>query len=315
MGWSSRMLEAQVVGIDIGQTGTRAAVVAEGEVRSFHFGHRASPLGDDTVSGLRAVAEGLAAAATRPTSVAVSLSGFDGGRDYAELARMLSSTLGSPAVYVASDAAAALAGSLGSTAGVCTAWGTGVVTLAADGAGGWWQVDGRGFLLGDNGGGSWVGHRGMLAGLDHLEGRGGSALLADAIAIASGGPVRLHEEIYGSPTPAALFAAFAPHVLDAADAGDGEARRIVADAAAEVAATTIAAAGNVEGISPVALTGGMARAGSRQLLELLRLLEEDPSVGDVEVYADAPLDGALRIAGGEFAPALLPSLIHSWEED
>ncbi len=311
---------SSLVAIDVGQTGTRAAIVAAGVRTTRRFGYRARPEADgpQDVVGVRAVAEELAAAAAEPSTVAVSLSGFDPRRDYGELSRAIATPLRCPVVQVAWDAAAGLAGSIGAAAGVCVTWGTGVVALASDGAGGWWRVDGRGFLLGDAGGGGWVGRRGIRAGLDHLEGRGGSAALAAAVLSRFGSPEALHDQVYGSRPPASLFAAFAPEVLHAAATGDGAATLVVAAAAAEVAHSVVAAASHL-GAAPdlrVALTGGMAAPGSPQVATLRRLLEMSlPAATTVDVFPDAPLEGALRIAGGDYAPALIEGLVHTWRRE
>ena len=144
-------------------------------------------------------------------------------------------------VLVTSDVVTGYCGAVGLGPGVVVAAGTGVIALAA-GPGGVARVDGWGYLLGDAGSGFEIGRRGLAAALRAHDGRGGSERLSELAAAAFGPLDEVVERVYGAGNPVGAVAAFAAQVADAARSGDRQAREIWEDAAAEVAATALAAA-------------------------------------------------------------------------
>ncbi|MYS31497.1 ATPase, partial [Streptomyces sp. SID7804] len=99
----------------------------------------------------------------------------------AELPGMLRSELGVHRVALAADAVTAYVGALGPRPGAVIAAGTGLIAVGTD-LTGWRRADGWGHLLGDCGGGAWIGRAGLEAAMRAHDGRaGGSApLLASA---------------------------------------------------------------------------------------------------------------------------------------
>ncbi|MEU3184223.1 BadF/BadG/BcrA/BcrD ATPase family protein [Streptomyces sp. NPDC006923] len=128
--------------------------------------------------------------------------------------------------------------------------------------------DGGGWLLGDSGSGFWLGHMALRAVLRALDERGPWTSLADTVPahcvpghMSPRAPWpergRLKEQLVGwahSGPPVAL-ALLSPLVVTAAEAGDGVARSLLDEAAAELAAT-VAALAPRRG-EPLVVTGGL----------------------------------------------------------
>ncbi|WP_202638450.1 N-acetylglucosamine kinase [Bailinhaonella thermotolerans] len=145
-------------------------------------------------------------------------------------------------VVLASDALTSYVGALGLSGGAVVAAGTGAVAVGTDLRGAWNRVDGWGHLLGDAGGGAWIGRAGLEAALRAGDGRaGGSALLLMALESRFGGPKDLVAAIYTRPDRAGLLASFVPDVVTAAESGDLVARDILTRAGAHLAETALAA--------------------------------------------------------------------------
>lgn len=297
-----------VLGVDSGGSGLRVALAgADGS-------YAAAPLtsGRPAVTGAHGIdagdllslvlplAESLLreVGARRTVAACVGAAGMASlGEDLrARLPGALRERLGVRRLALAGDAVTAYAGALGLRAGVVVAAGTGMIALgtAADGTA-WRRADGWGHLLGDAGGGAWIGRAGLEAAMRAYDGRAGGsdALLARAHQ-RFGPPATLPGQLYPRPDRPAVLASFAPDVADCA-AQDPVASDILRRAAAHVlesAAAVRPGPGEVE----VALTGGLFRLGEPLLGPLrdqARWLLPDavlvPAAGD-------PLDGALLIA-------------------
>ena len=223
--------------------------------------------------------------------VVAGLTGFDG--DAAAVARAVGTR-----VIVTNDAVIGYLGALGAQPGVVIMAGTGVIALASGEDGRWARADGWGSLLGDDGGGYWIGRRGLALALRARDGRGGSPTLLRRAESRFG--ARLVPAIYDAPDPVAAIATFAPDVADAASAGDELASAIWTDAARELAATVTAALANVDagrparspnGDSPASCSyvGGLFAAGELLLAPLRAQLP------GLRAPLGSPLDGAARL--------------------
>lgn len=142
------------LGIDAGQTGTRAAL-SDGSVGEQVAGvprmeHDVGP--DDVATALLASVTGLGLAARggEIDGIGIGLSGFElvSPAEMERLATRIRARLNTRAsVAIATDGITSLLGALGEVrAGVVVASGTGVVVLGHDGADGWAHVDGWGAL-------------------------------------------------------------------------------------------------------------------------------------------------------------------------
>ncbi|PPS67443.1 MULTISPECIES: N-acetylglucosamine kinase [Streptomyces] len=230
------------------------------------------------------------------TTVAVGAAGMAslGGGLRAELPGALAREWGVRRVALAADAVTAYVGALGPRPGALVAGGTGLIAVGTD-LTSWRRADGWGHLLGDCGGGAWIGRAGLEAALRAHDGRqDGSARLL-ACAEEQFGPVAgLPGALYPRSDRPAVLASFAPRVAACADE-DPVAAGILRTAARHMADS--AAAVCPSGGEPcVAVTGGLFELGD----PLLGPLDEElarrlPRVRRVPPEGD-PLHGSVRIA-------------------
>ncbi len=223
--------------------------------------------------------------------VAAGLTGYDG------------TDLGVPMV-VSNDAVTAHLGALGGEPGAVIVAGTGAIALAASPAG-WARADGWGSMLGDDGGGYWIGRRALAMALREHDGRGGAATLRAAAEARFGPLAQIARAVYDSPDPVATVAAFTRDVADLARGGDEDAAAIFAAAGAELARTVTAA---IDRTSPpvdvVSWSGGVFAAGELILAPLRAHL---PAGVELRAPLGDGLDGAARLLE---RPTLFRDLIH-----
>ncbi|WP_223832546.1 N-acetylglucosamine kinase [Streptomyces venezuelae] len=262
---------------------------------------RTGPRGIDAghfVEQLLPMARGLLeqAGGGRIAAVAVGAAGMAtlGDDLRAALPAALGRALGVRRTALAADAVTAYAGALGDRPGAVVAAGTGMIAIGTD-LTAWRRADGWGHLLGDCGGGAWIGRAGLEAAMRAHDGRrGGSrALLARAEA-AFGPPAGLPGQLYPRADRPAVLASFAPHVAECA-ADDPVADGILRAAARHIAEAA-AAVCPVADACDVAFTGGLLNLGEPLLAPLrAELAEQLPHARPVPAAGD-PLDGAVRIA-------------------
>ncbi|WP_243745039.1 N-acetylglucosamine kinase [Streptomyces hainanensis] len=301
-----------VLGVDSGGSGLRVAlarVTSSGPPEP--CGSVASgepvPTGSAGIDAGRLIARLLPAArellakadGTRVAAACVGAAGMVtlGGRLRAELPGALADGLGARRTALAADVVTGYVGALGEHPGAVVAAGTGLIALGLDGRG-WRRADGWGHLLGDCGGGSWIGRVGLEAALRAHDGRaGGSAALLAAAEALFGPAPGLPGLVYPRSDRPAWLASFAPEVARCAatEPADPVAAAILREAAREIAITTAAVCPPGPS-AQVALTGGLPRLGE----PLLRPLREElaarlPGATIVPAAGD-PLEGALSLA-------------------
>ncbi|MDG9720976.1 N-acetylglucosamine kinase [Streptomyces sp. DH24] len=212
----------------------------------------------------------------------------------AELPGALARELGVRALALAADAVTAYVGALGPRPGAVVAAGTGLIAVGTD-LSVWRRADGWGHLLGDCGGGAWIGRAGLEAALRAHDGReGGSASLLARAQERFGPPAALPGTLYPRADRAAVLASFAPDVAACADT-DPVAGEILR-AAARHMADSAAAVCPPEGEPWVSLTGGLLNMGAPLLGPLAEeLAKRLPHAVRVPAEGD-PLHGSVRIA-------------------
>ncbi|WP_404820814.1 BadF/BadG/BcrA/BcrD ATPase family protein [Streptomyces malaysiensis] len=170
-------------------------------------------------------------------------------------------------------------------------------------AGGWRRADGWGHLLGDCGGGAWIGRAGLEAAMRAYDGRdGGSKPLLARLEAVFGPAAGLPGKLYPRPDRPAVLASFAPEVGRCASE-DPVAEAILRAAARHVAEAAEAVCPRLES-SEVALTGGLFRMGAPLLTPVREeLAVRLPGVRVTEAAGD-PLDGALCVAAALAADGL-----------
>ncbi|MHA7961292.1 N-acetylglucosamine kinase [Streptomyces sp. L500] len=229
---------------------------------------------------------------------------------HAVLPGVLRAELGARRLALASDAVTAYAGALGQRPGVVVAAGTGVIALgtALGPEGRWRRADGWGHLLGDCGGGAWIGRAGLEAAMRAFDGRaGGSPALLARLEAVLGPACGLPGKLYPRPDRPAVLASFAPEVGRCAP-DDPVAAGILREAARHIAASAAAAcppatspdagpAATPEVAAPeVALTGGLFRMGEPLLSPVQEELQMQLPQARVTTAQGDPLAGALRVA-------------------
>ncbi|WP_336049129.1 N-acetylglucosamine kinase [Streptomyces sp. CA2R101] len=301
-----------VLGVDSGGSGLRVAVApADDPVarppasRTCDEPVRTGPAGIDAehlLSQLLPVAEELRREAGLHgfAAVCVGAAGMASlGEDLrARLPAPLATAFGVRHLALAADAVTAYAGALGQRPGAVVAAGTGMIALGTDltAEGGWRRADGWGHLLGDCGGGAWIGRAGLEAAMRAYDGRpgGSAALLARAEAVF--GPVSgLPGALYPRPDRPAVLASFAPEVARCAAEDDAVARGIMHAAAGHIAdaAAAVCPPGDQ---AAVGCTGGLFGLGEPLLAPLRGALAERLPHARPAAAAGSPLDGALAIA-------------------
>jgi N-acetylglucosamine kinase-like BadF-type ATPase len=225
------------------------------------------------------------------------------------LCELVAGSVGAVEVWLADDAVTAHAGALSGCPGVSIVAGTGVACLAVPEDGVPRIIGGHGFLLGDEGGGFWIGRHGLRAALRADDGRAPRTVLT-GLAGGRFGPLQdLHVRLHDADRPVATIARFAPDVLDAAASGDHVAGAILDEAADELLLLAHSGAAWVGGTGvPIALGGQLLARGPLRERVDRRLADLDVVPRDPDGSA---LDGAIRLGlaadRGRYA-----DLIHLW---
>ncbi|APS23978.1 ATPase [Streptomyces sp. Tue 6075] len=261
--------------------------------------------GSDAARALGAPADGASAGAVAAVAIGAAGMATLGDRLRAELPGALADALGVRRVALAADAVTAYAGAVGQRPGAVVAGGTGMIALGTD-LKEWHRADGWGHLLGDSGGGAWIGRAGLDAAMRAHDGRhGGSAALLDRLRAVFGPAEELPGLLYPRSDRPAVLASFAPEVAACAGADPvaagilRQAAGHVAEAAAAVCPAPAGSDGDpdeVDGAGEVALTGGLFRMGEPLLVPLREELARLLPGARVTVASGDPLTGALRIA-------------------
>ena len=264
------------VGVDAGGSGSRAVVVRDGVVVARR------DLGPINVLLHADAVDRLAGAVTDAGAAAAGfgLAGLRSDEHARELTAELARRTGAR-VVVGDDTDAALAGAFAGRPGIVVIAGTGSGAAGRDAAGRTVRVGGHGFLLGDEGGGYWIGREAVRAALRAADGTGPATALTAVVQRAFGSLAGAETEVHRHPTERGLLSRLVPDVAAAAAGPDAEAARILAEAAAYLAELAIAVRARL-GDLPVAGVGGIFRC--------------------------APVREAFRIATGAAEPVEPPEL-------
>ena len=241
------------VGVDAGGSGSRAVVVRDGVV----VGRR--DLGPINVLLHADAVDRLAGAVTDAGAAAAGfgLAGLRSAEHARELTTELSRRTGAR-VVVGDDTDAAQAGAFAGRPGIVVIAGTGSGAAGRDAAGRTVRVGGHGFLLGDEGGGYWIGREAVRAALRAQDGSGPPTTLTDVVQAAFRHLLVAERQVYERPTDRQLLARLVPAVAAAARS-DREAARILAEAAGHLADLARAVRGRLGHDLPVAGVGGIFR--------------------------------------------------------
>lgn len=234
-----------VVGVDCGGSGSRAVVIAEGAVvRRWELGPLHAILGDDTsdrlaevvrsvgaplagigLAGVRAASgatdrEAPGATHGAPRRVAPQPAGDPlrrEGRGAQALADVIAAACQAD-VVVCSDVEAARAGAFSDSPGIAVVAGTGSAAYGIDATGRVAAAGGHGYLLGDEGGGYWIGREAVRAALAARDGLGPATELSALLVKATGQTLdQLVTTVHRHGADRSILARLAPIVTASTD--------------------------------------------------------------------------------------------------
>jgi N-acetylglucosamine kinase-like BadF-type ATPase len=311
------------LGIDGGGTRTRAVIVdAEGAVLGLGHAGSANYHTVGITQATQAVAEavGAARAAAHVSGLAagafLGLTGVKTAADHLAFREPLAQLrlVRTPeCLGLDHDLRIALAGGRGVEPGLVVVAGTGAAAYGRDALGATAQAGGWGWLLDDQGGGTWLGLQGLRALVEAEDGRGAHTKLEPAL-FAELGVTSVREAMVWAMRPdTARFqlAALAPVVLQVAADGDAVARALVAEGARQLgraAKALVAVLDFAEGPVPVVPAGGLL--GNPFYLGALRE-SLATAVPRAELVPDPapPIAGAARLAAAQAGTPLGPEAV------
>lgn len=246
-----------------------------------------------------------------PAVVCLGIAGVDRAEDEAVVRAVMRRIAYKARVVVVNDALVALVAAVGPAPGVVIVAGTGSIAYGRNAENRAARAGGWGYVLGDEGGGYWIGRQALRAVVRASDGRGRpTSLTARILSHFEVAHVQeLVPAVYRRPLTPTAVAALADCVREAHQEGDAVAAEILDGAANElvVAARSVTRQLAMEGEAfPLVLAGGMFRAVpwlAAELPERLRSvaprsrairLEEDPANGAVRLALEA-LHGGARL--------------------
>lgn len=295
-----------VLGIDAGGTKT-VCLLADGEGRAIAEA-RAGGANLQSVGELEVekVLYGVMEAAlarhdVRPAAICLGIAGVDRPSD-AEAVRAIMKRIGFKSqTLVVNDALIALVAGAGNEPGVVLVAGTGSIAYGRNAARQAARAGGWGYLLGDEGGGFWIGRAALSAVVRQFDGRGPVTVLTELVLrnLDLSSPTELIHAIYYRDVHRQAIAGLAHVVQQATDAGDAVAAEILARAGAELAsaaASVIGRLGMRGEAFPTILAGGMFRGVPALTGDVDARLSEVAPRSTVRVLDVEPAVGAVRLA-------------------
>jgi N-acetylglucosamine kinase-like BadF-type ATPase len=237
----------------------------------------------------------------RPAAICLGIAGVDREND-AEAVHGIMRRIGfKTRTLVVNDALIALVAGAGDRPGVVVVAGTGSIAYGRDPAGRAARAGGWGYLLGDEGGGFWIGRMALAAVVRQVDGRGPATVLTDMVLreMRLANPTELIHAIYVRGLHRYAIASIAPIVQRAADAGDAIAADIVERAAGELAAaaaSVITRLGIRGDAFPTVLAGGVFRGLPSLIGKVASRVAEIAPRSDVRRLAAEPAQGAVTLA-------------------
>ena len=237
----------------------------------------------------------------RPAATCLGIAGVDRPGD-AEAVRGIMRRIGfKTRTLVVNDALVALVAGAGDEPGVVVVAGTGSIAYGRNAAGQAARAGGWGYLLGDEGGGFWIGRAALSAVVRQFDGRGPATLLTGMVLqhmhLAS--PTELIHEIYYRDLQRHTIAGLAALVQDATDAGDAVAAQILVRAGGELAAaaaSVITRLGMRGEAFPIVLAGGIFRGVPWLMGDVASRLADVAPRSAVRLLDVEPAVGAVRLA-------------------
>jgi glucosamine kinase len=301
-------MESLVVGIDGGGTKTRAILADErgeriaeavGDASAVRPGEAERSAG--VIAGVvRDVMEEADRAGSRPRVLCVGVAGVGRESERQALYDALVAQEVSEEVVVESDFLIALEDAFGEGPGVLLIAGTGSSAFGRSPAGARARCGGWGPVIGDEGGGAWIGRRALSVVAAASDGREPETALTGAVLTATECNEAAELIRWAADAAPAKLGTLAPVVIAVAEGGDLRANAIVSMAVEELALHVRALARQLfvdeRASVPVALTGGLLKKGAplrKRLEHRLRTAVPGAQVHAAEVD---PARGAVRAA-------------------
>ncbi len=237
----------------------------------------------------------------RPEAVCLGIAGADRPGD-AEAVHAIMRRIGfKTRTLVVNDALIALVAGAGDRPGVVVVAGTGSIAYGRNAAGRAARAGGWGYLLGDEGGGYWIGRAALSAVARQFDGRGPATMLTDMVLaeMALPDPTALIHAVYDRGMHRDAMAAIASVVERAADAGDAVAAAILDRASVELAsgaASVITRLGMRGDVFPTVLAGGVFRGLPSLVAHVAARIAEVAPRSEVRPLDVEPALGAVTLA-------------------
>jgi N-acetylglucosamine kinase len=295
-----------VLGIDAGGTKTvclladgRGHVIAEARGGGANLQSAGELAVEKTLHDL--MEQTLAKHDVLPAAICLGIAGVDRPED-ADAVRGIMRRIGfKTPTLVVNDALVALVAGAGDEPGIVVVAGTGSIAYGRDASGRAARSGGWGYLLGDEGGGFWIGRSALAAIVRQFDGRGPATLLTEMVLeqLHLDSPTQLIHEVYYRDLHRHAIAGLAPLVQRATDAGDAVAEQILMRSGAELAAaasSVIARLGMRGSVFPVILAGGIFRGVPWLTRDVTERMSEVAPRADVRLLTAEPAVGAVRLA-------------------
>jgi N-acetylglucosamine kinase-like BadF-type ATPase len=234
-------------------------------------------------------------------AICLGIAGVDRPRDAQTIKDIMRRIGRKTRTVVVNDALVALVAGAGDQAGVVVVAGTGSIAYGRDADGRAARAGGWGYLLGDEGGGFWIGRAALSAVVRQFDQRGPATLLTDLVLaqMQLSTPSEVIHAIYDRGLQRHAIAGLAGVVQRAMDAGDAVAGEILDRAAAELAAaaaSVVTRLGMRGDVFPTVLAGGMFKGMPSLVTNVTTHLAEVAPRSEVRRLEIEPAHGAVTLA-------------------
>jgi glucosamine kinase len=295
-----------VLGIDAGGTKTVCLLADDrGEVlaQARASGANLQVMGEFGVEKIlhRVMDETLGEQDIKLDAICLGIAGVDRPRDAHTIKEIMRRIGQKTPTVVVNDALVALVAGAGDQPGVVVVAGTGSIAYGHDAEGRAARAGGWGYLLGDEGGGFWIGRAALSAVVRQFDHRGPATLLTDLVLaqMQLSTPAEVIHAIYDRGLHRHAIAGLAGVVQRGMEAGDAVAGEILDRAATELAAaaaSVVTRLGMRGDVFPTVLSGGMFKGMPSLVTTVTTRLAEVAPRSEVRRLEIEPANGAVTLA-------------------
>ncbi len=295
------------LGVDGGGTKTLVAIVdCEGKLR----GTGRAPSGniddlgfelarDNIHAAIHAACQAAAVESADIRTAFFGMAGVVSSKDRAAIAE-IATGIAHFKLAIDHDLRSALAGGLSGRPGIVVIAGTGSSCYGMNQQGESWRAGGWGHVMADEGSGCWLGREALVAAVRHVDGRGEETSLTKSLFAQLGvdDPNDIMHRVYVDGLSRSELAALAPRVVEAANAGDGVAKRLLqwgADELALCVATVMRKLALAEDCE-LSVVGGLSKGGESFWQPMRRALRQQAPHIRMTLPEMPPVLGACLLA-------------------